>query len=55
MTKRMEKLESKLVAIEKLHHEDQMKLNFKIQDLHKQNASLRDENEKLSRKMAEPG
>ena len=55
MAERMEKLEAKFVAVEKAHREDQMKLNLKIQDLQKQNASLRDENEKLSRKMAELG
>ena len=46
-------VQAKLAAIESAHGEDQAKLNQQIQKLQGENASLRDEKEKVTRKMKE--
>ena len=45
------KLTSKLAAVEKAHRDDQTELNWHIHQLQKENLSLQDEKESMTRKM----
>ena len=48
-------VKSKLAAVESAHHDGQAKLNQQVQKLQGENASLRVEKEKVTRKMKELG